>query len=773
MNTWRVEKHGWHPDRLPQHNSIFTICNGYWALKGLLLEDRGAILPTTIVNGVYDLCNMFATIPPSKEKRWYLEEDHFDKGAPSPSVANLPSPVHVRAFVDGVELCVQRGVIEDFTQALDLRDAVYTYSYVYTDEHGRRTRIEMARFCDATAWHVAHLRYTLTPLNYSARLRLVSGIDGAVRSNVVGDVQLDVTGMRLLPRRGCLLAARTRDRRIDVQVAIRNAVSVKNARRRALLESARIAEEFDIRLTQGVPVTLEKQMVICTSEDARHGVDADVTAELAHAARRGFTSALRAHSDQWRTWWQRADVVISGDDLAQLYLRFCLHHLIAAAPKHTDKLSVPVKLLTGEYYQGNTFYDTDTYIVPFYTHVMPQWSRACLRWRHLGLEPARAIARAQGYRGAKFAWQAGPYGEECLGQWWRFIHSNIHINADVVYALLQYAEVTGDTDFLLGVGLEILVETARFYTSRAEYDAANDCYHLHGVAGPDEGHCTSTDNFYTNYLAQQSLLAAAALVEQHGAQSTKNVDCNRHALSIDPSEIAQWREVGHKLRFLFDPRTRIYEQYDGFYQLEDVSDDFFARRRDRKEWFAPVRRYQAIHQPDVTMAMLLYRHQFADDVFAANHRFYYPRTMNFSSMSYGLNAMACKEVGDMDGARENFLITAGMDIDEELTGRGDTAFGMHGTACGGAWLAVVPGFVGAAVRDGCLYLKPRLPKGWQAVTFTLVLCGTPYRLCVTHDAVEITAEDAASPRLPVEIWGRRVECWDGATLRVAYRADDV
>lgn len=195
-------------------------------------------------------------------------------------------------------------------------------------------------------------------------------------------------------------------------------------------------------------------------------------------------------------------------------MRFCLHHLLAAAPRFSDKLSVPVKLLTGEHYQGNTFHDTDLYIVPFYIFTQPELARTCLNFRHEGLRPGREIARSLGYQGAKFAWQAGPYGEECLGRWWRFTHTNVHINAAVVYPLMQYLWATGDERYLRERGVDLLVETVRFYAARVVHDAERDRYDMHEVAGPDEGHCESTNNFYTNYLAIRNLRWAADAVRR-------------------------------------------------------------------------------------------------------------------------------------------------------------------------------------------------------------------------------------------------------------------
>jgi trehalose/maltose hydrolase-like predicted phosphorylase len=44
----------------------------------------------------------------------------------------------------------------------------------------------------------------------------------------------------------------------------------------------------------------------------------------------------------------------------------------------------------------------------------------------------------------------------------------IHISADVAYAIMQYWRVTGDDAFMRDYGAEMILETARFWADRAE-----------------------------------------------------------------------------------------------------------------------------------------------------------------------------------------------------------------------------------------------------------------------------------------------------------------
>jgi hypothetical protein len=59
-----------------------------------------------------------------------------------------------------------------------------------------------------------------------------------------------------------------------------------------------------------------------------------------------------------------------------------------------------------------------------------------------------------------------------------------HISADIAYAVWQYWRATGDDDFFLSAGAEILLDTARFWASRAvaEEDGGR---HIRHVIGPD------------------------------------------------------------------------------------------------------------------------------------------------------------------------------------------------------------------------------------------------------------------------------------------------
>ena len=62
--------------------------------------------------------------------------------------------------------------------------------------------------------------------------------------------------------------------------------------------------------------------------------------------------------------------------------------------------------------------------------------------------------------------------------------------------------VTGDDAWLVEQGAELILDTAKFWGSRAEWNAAKNRYDINDVIGPDENHEHVNNNAYTNAMAQ-------------------------------------------------------------------------------------------------------------------------------------------------------------------------------------------------------------------------------------------------------------------------------
>ena len=91
------------------------------------------------------------------------------------------------------------------------------------------------------------------------------------------------------------------------------------------------------------------------------------------------------------------------DDLA---LYFAKYHLQIMTPAHDERMNIGAKGLSGEGYKGHTFWDTELFMLPYFTYSQPTTARSLLKYRYLGLEGAHVKARDNGYQGAQYPWEA-------------------------------------------------------------------------------------------------------------------------------------------------------------------------------------------------------------------------------------------------------------------------------------------------------------------------------------------------------------------------------
>jgi kojibiose phosphorylase len=219
-----------------------------------------------------------------------------------------------------------------------------------------------------------------------------------------------------------------------------------------------------------------------------------------------------------------------------------VYHLLIAANGDDPTVNIGAKSLSGEGYRGHVFWDTEVMMLPFFIYTQPATARSLLRYRHHTLPGARDVARNSGFRGARFPWESADTGqEECpvytedgAHRFWTR-DEEIHVSADVAYGILSYVMATGDHDFLVDFGAEVLFETSRFWVSRVQHDPATDSYSLKQVMGPDEFHSHVDNNAFTNRLAQWHLEQSVRLYEDLAARQRSALQSIAAAIRLDPA----------------------------------------------------------------------------------------------------------------------------------------------------------------------------------------------------------------------------------------------
>src|SRR5215471_19462769 len=301
---------------------------------------------------------------------------------------------------------------------------------------------------------------------------------------------------------------------------------------------------------------------------------------LARSRALGWRGVLAAHETAWQQRWGASDIIIEGDDdEVQEAVRFAIYHLTSAANPEDERVSVGARGLTGDAYFGHVFWDTEIYLLPFYLAVWPEAARALLMYRYHTLPGARAKANAMGYRGALYAWESADTGEETTPE--RVIGADgeqvdiltgrmeHHISADVAYAVWQYWRFTADDDFFLRAAAEILLDTARFWASRAMMEP-DDKRHIRHVIGPDEYHEDVDDNAFTNVMARWNITRGLEAIEVLGERWPNHAAALREKLALGDEELADWRDAVSRIVSGHDPATGIYEQFAGFHALQPL-----------------------------------------------------------------------------------------------------------------------------------------------------------------------------------------------------------
>ena len=668
---WLLEVDGFDPLREREVESWFAVGNGRTGTRGSLEEGREESSPALYVAGIYGR-----------------------RDGELPSAELLPGPEWTRLEprVAGVPLDLDRGAVLEHRRLLDLRQGILFRFWRQRLPSGVEATFRSARFASLAERELLALEAEVSAEGASPRLG-----DGLPfpALGVAESVQARTEAGRLL---------------IEVRAAGRSAAAFAASSREA---GGRI----------------ERLCAVARAPAER------AAERLGRAEADGLARIRGRHRRAWRARWRDADVAVDGDAEAQRTLRFALYHLISAGDPESDLASIGARALTGPGYKGHVFWDTEVFVLPFLIYTHPPTARALLAYRYRTLPAARERARALGYRGALFAWESAdtgeeetpPYGIAPDGARVPILTGSQehHISADVAWAVWRYWQATDDNAFMAAMGAEIIVATARFWASRARR-GRDGGYHIARVIGPDEYHETVRDNAYTNGLARWNLERALELTEREPGLSRR--------FGLRRRELERFRSVASGLADGFNAETRLYEQFAGYFALEDVRAADLGRRpfagdvalgRER------LVRSQVIKQADVLMLAHVLPELMPGEVLHANYRYYEPRTSHGSSLSPAIHAAVAARIGELEQALAYFRMAAAVDLGDAM---GNAAQGVHIATLGGLWQAAVLGFGGFRPQGEAVRLDPRLPQAWQRLTF-------PLRWRRARLAIEVTAKE--------------------------------
>ncbi|MDE7355574.1 MAG: glycoside hydrolase family 65 protein [Rikenellaceae bacterium] len=705
-DKWSIIENEFHPERVRAGESLFSIGNGHMGGRANFEEHfSGDTLPGNYIGGVYY---------PDKTRVGWWKNGYPEYFAKVPNSAFWPG-VDVVVAGERIDLATCRVV--DYHRRLDMHEGTLSRRVSLVTPGGRRVTIEALRFVSMRRPELGVVRYSVTLPDSDAEVTVRSYIAADVRNE---DANYDEKFWTPVSQTPLSITMRTLKSDFTVSWAMENRLDG------ALFTDTGTdltpAQSASVSVAAGRSITLYKFVGIASSlnhpADQLPSASARVACEAADA---GFDTLLREQKEEWAALWDKADIIIDGDDDAQQGIRYCIFQLLQTYTGRDSRLNVGPKGFTGEKYGGSTYWDTEAYCLPFYMAVAgEEVARNLLIYRYNQLDEAIANAEMLGFKdGAALYPMVTMNGKECHNEW-EITFEEIHRNGAIAYAIFNYVRYTGNRDYLATHGLEVLISIARFWAQRVNFSAEKGQYVMLGVTGPNEYENNVNNNWYTLYIARWCMRYAAETalwVRDSHPDDYRRIVTKRHF--DHAAETARWNEICESLYLPYDSERDIFLQQDGYMDKEQilVKDLPVSERPINQKWsWDRILRSCFIKQADVLQGLYFFRGHFDTATIERNFRFYEARTVHESSLSPCVHAILAAAIGDIDKAEEMYLRTARLDLDDY---NNENREGLHITSMAGSWLAVVEGFGGMRVENDRLTFTPRLPKSWRSVTFKL------------------------------------------------------
>ena len=709
-SDWILTETEFDPEQLNYKETVFTIGNGYLGTRGSFEEGLPGSQAATFINGLYDNVPIYYT-----------------------ELVNCPDWLPLYIIIDNEEFRLDKGEILSYQRQLDLKRGILSRKISWCSPNGKTIDLYFERFASQAEQNVLALRIQLTPIDFDGKIGIRASIDGNPENHEGFNHWLTLD--QGYGSASTWLKARTRSSRCQLGMAFKLAISGTKAEYQNIGVPGFPTVKAKFDGIRGETITVDKLVTVFNSRDVETPAQEawDKLQELP-----SYEELLKNHQQAWEAIWNCSDIVIEGSTQAQLAIRYNLFQILICAPRNDDRVSIPAKTLSGFGYRGHIFWDTEFFILPFFLFTQPEVARNLLTYRYHTLEGARRKAKYYGFRGAMYAWESAATGDEVTPRWAppeNFYEEDIriwvrdrevHISADISIAAWYYWLVTGDDEWMRDYGAEIILDTALFWSSRVHLDIQRECYEIRDVIGPDEYHEHDVDNnAFTNRMVQWHLEKALLVYDWLDSHFPEKATELAEKLQVTSKRRWRWKDIAENMFIPYNRETGLIEQFEGFFQLEDVNLDEYEPRTCSMPsllGLAEVNKRQILKQPDVLMLLYVMGRtaetDYGKEILLKNWDYYAPRTdiTYGSSLGPAIHGIVAASLGKTAEAYEFFRLSAFMDLENS---RGNTDSGIHAASCGNIWQAVVFGYAGIQFTENGPVAKPNLPPTWKRLQFKL------------------------------------------------------
>lgn len=739
---WTIRNEQFEAERKRSRDALFTIGNGYFGIRGFFEEDAEGV---DSLGGIY----MAGIFGKGSYPAWEGE---------SRELCNVTNIFRAVILADGEPIHVAEAA-EDFYQEVNLRQAVYKRGYLYTAQSGKKVKVSFERFAGMHNRHLAGQKVTVEAVDSDMEVNVKLLLD----SRVTNLNRESCEPFPIQPGRDHIVERVLGQNFVETKMDDVDDTVLSFAQKTVVCKRDEMPEEmcgeyasgqaYKVFLKAGESITFTKMVCAYTSKDEenreekiREFLDSDIS----------YEEEFEKHTQAWNQKWDISDIQIDTENDDQTVLRYNIFHLLCVCPEQTDRLSIGARGLSGEMYEGCVFWDNEIFKLPFFMYTNPEAARKLLTFRYHTLEAAKRHAKKNWFEGAMYPWQVSEKGIEQtpynVGAFYA-----IHIVSDIAYAIKKYWDITGDDEFILQYGAEILVETARFFASRVDYDEEKQKYEIRAVRGPNEYDVYVNNNAYTNMMAAENFRTVKKAMEVLGEKYPEQKGVLYEKLGLTQEESKLWDDIFDKIEIPYDKERKLYLEDDAYLKRRPLdmrkAKPTGKRIIDSTLPYEALPLYQVTKQSDVVLLMDLLPHLFTEEEKDAAYHFYEPRTAHDSSLSYAPYGMLAARIGMADEAYRYFKKSAYLDIEDIQL---NTISGLHFANFGGTWQMAYLGYAGISQNDGVLYIEPRLPKNWKEMSLTTIFQGKLVRIQITEEQIYVNLERGTGT-LKIKINGKDCE----------------
>lgn len=706
---------------MPKDASLFTTGNGYMGVRGSLEEFGETKVQGAFVRGIFD--EIIEIVDPFPDniymKKYYFDEEKLKKFQHQDSCINFPDFLLIRIFVNGKAFYPWEGKIKKWNRKLNAKNGVLTREITWESEDGNVLKLKFERFASYNDEH-KYIQRVTGKIYGGADIKILAGIDTNVRTNgqiisekISGKAESSFAEYSFLVGKKYNYTA-------SVASTAAFYADGKEVLSTGFYSDGVYAQQASLGNCRSFSV--EKTSCVYTSRDDKK---MPLTFDKAD-----FSNEYVLHFRAYKKLFDAIDVKIEGDDKNDWALRFANYHTLISAEINDSIHSLSAKALSGEKYNQFVWWDCEIYQLPIFTHTLPEVAKHALEYRYRMLPAAKELAIKQGMkRGARYPFVSSVDGDEHVWIYARHPFLQIHIMSDIMYAVCDYYDNTGDREFLESKGLEMLIEIARWWTQRVEKTPRG--YEIKNVTGTDEHHDYVDNDAYTNYLTAYVLKRTFEFASN--ARETGKSTLDR--AGVTKEELDSIRDIAENL-YLPVTESGMIPQFDGYFDLsrELEIDGAGTGKNFQMKQSGLYHLSQVIKQPDVA---LLYSYVNVGELpyFNGNWDYYEGMCEASSSLTFPVHAVCSARAGRPGSFLKYFGETLFMDIKDIH----NCAYqGIHSGCAAGGWYAVYAGVMGLSVKDGVVYANPAKMPFWKSVELKIKVKNTVIKATLKNDEFTLT-----------------------------------